>query len=195
MGSISRGRRVQDKDNVGGLHKVYFIKIDESRNGFPTTIGYDSTNTRQINELLNGGSATGETLTIYQYDLQGTSEFNETENNSRENGTVFYEQVLTLNLKNYSANDAFDTYELATSRWAIVVEGKNGGRRLVGLEYGAEKSGTSNIGGGMGDGSNTSYIFTAMEKVPANFLGADALNTASGAAGEGITITGGPAAS
>lgn len=189
MGNIARGRLVQDKDNVGGLHRVYFIKIDETRNGFPTTIEYDATNTDVIAQILNGGSVTGETLTIYRYDLQGTSSFEETENNSRDNGTVFYEQVLTMSLKNFSALDAFDKYQLATSRWAIVLEGKNGNRRLIGLEYGAEKSGTDSIGGGMGDGSNASYVFTAMEKRPANFLAANVLDTASGMPGEGITIT------
>lgn len=191
MGDIARGRRVQDKDNVGGLHRIYFVRFDESVNGYAQTLAYDNTDTRLITQLLNGGAATGETLTIYQYDLQGTSDFTETENNSRENGTVFYEQVLNVNLKFFQADDAFDTYQLATSRWHIILEGKNGARRLMGLDYGAEKSGTNTIGGGMGDGTNFTHTFTAMEKVPANFLAADVLDTASGQPGEGITITGG----
>ena len=191
MGDIAQGRIVQDKNNVGGIHRIFFIKYDEATNSFPTTVEYDATNTDQIAQLLNGGSVTGETLTIYQYDFQNSgATFEETEANSRDNGTVKYDQVLTLPITRFSAQDALDTYALATSRWAIIVEGKNGDRRLVGLDYGAEKSGTSNIGGTMEDGTNASYVFTAMTKRPANFLSADALSVGTGEPGFGITIQG-----
>lgn len=169
MGDIARNRPVQDKDNVGGLRAAYFIKLDESVGTGLGTLAM-STNSDEITALINGGAATGETLTIYKYDLQGTSTLVETETNSRDNGTVMYEQVLTLSLKKKSVNDNDDLYALATSRWHILVEDKNGNLNLVGKDYGSEKGGDINSGAALGDLSGYSYTFTAMEKRPANFV-------------------------
>lgn len=170
MGDITRNRPVQDKDNVGGLRAAYFIKYDESRStGGLGTLAM-STNSDEITALINGGSATGETLTIYKYDLQGTSALVQTETNSRDTGTVMYEQVLTLSLKKKRVEDNDDLYALATSRWHILVEDKNGNIELVGKDYGSEKGGDINSGAAMGDLSGYSYTFTAMEKRPANFV-------------------------
>ena len=186
MGDIARGRNVQDKDNVGGLRAAYFVKLDETTGTGLGTLEYDTAITSQINELLNGGSATSETLTLYKYDLQGTSTFTETENNSRDNGTVAYEQVLTLSLKKKSSEDHFDMYQLATSRWHIIIEDKNGDFWLQGLDYGAEKSGTTESGGALTDLAGYSYVFTAMEKRPASFVQASAVTGTV----TGLTITG-----
>ena len=176
----------QDKDNVGGLRAAYFIKYNETEGGGLGTLEY-TTNSAELVKLINGGSASGETLSAFKYDLQGSSTLEQTENNSRDNGTVFYEQVLTLNLKKKSKEDNDDLYALATSRWHIIVESKNGDLELVGLDYGAEKSGSATSGAGLGDLSGYSYVFTAMEKRPANFVNASAF------AGTvtGVTITSG----
>lgn len=186
MADITRGRRTQDKDNVGGLRAAYFAILDEASGSGLGTVE-SASNSDEITALLNGGGATGETLTLFKYDLQGTSTLEETENNSRDNGTVFYEQVLTLSLKKKSVNDNDDLYRLATSRWHIIVEDKNGNFNLVGREYGAEKSGSISSGAGMGDLSGYSFVFTAMEKRPANFVNSSAI----GSGVTGLTITGG----
>lgn len=177
MGDITRNRPTQDKNNVGGLRAAYFIKLDEAAGTGLGTLAF-TTGSDEITDIINGGPTTGETLTIYKYDLQGTSTFEQTENNSRDNGTVMYEQVLTLSLKKKSVEDNDDLYALATSRWHIIVEDKNGNLELVGKDYGAEKAGTSSSGAAMGDLSGYSYTFTAMEKRPANFIQEGAIWTA-----------------
>ena len=39
------------------------------------------------------------TINAYQYDLKGTSSFEQTITSSRENGTTFYDQALNLTFK------------------------------------------------------------------------------------------------
>ena len=169
---ITRGRIVQDKDNVGGLRAVYFINYDEnSINGGLGAVAYDGTNTDEITALVNGGTTTGETLNLFKYDLRGTSTLSQSLTASRDNGTIFVEQTLTLSLKKLSVQDHQDIYALAAQRPQIVVEDYNGTLQLVGLEYGADMA-TSTIetGAAMGDLSGYSWVFTAMEKKPANIV-------------------------
>ena len=184
---ITRGRIVQDKDNVGGLRAVYFINYDEnSVNGGLGTVAYDATNTDQILQLVNGGAVTGESLALFKYDLRGTSTLSQSLTASRDNGSIFVEQTLTLSLKKLSVQDHQDIYALAAQRPQIVVEDYNGTLQLVGLEYGADMT-TSTIetGSAMGDLSGYSWVFTAMEKKPANVVSRNAIWTATAQLGSG----------
>lgn len=189
---ITRGRIVQDKDNVGGLRAAYFINYDESSptGGLPG-VTFDGTNTAQI-------ATFGGAVSMFKYDLRGTSSLSQSLNPSRENGTIFAEQTLTLSLKKLSANDHEDFYALASQRPQIIVEDYNGNLQLVGLEYGADMDpSTIESGAAMGDLSGYSYVFKAMEKRPANFISETAIwtagNTGSLSAGDiytDITING-----
>ena len=197
MADITRGRIVQDKDNVGGLRAAYFINYDESSdNGGLGTLAYDTTNTDVLEEIINGGSVSGETITLFKYDLRGTSTLSQNLTASRDNGTIFVEQSLTLSLKKLSAQDHQDLYSLASQRPQIIVEDYNGTLQLVGLDYGADMaSATIESGAAMGDLSGYSWVFTAMEKKPANIVEGTAIwadgKTGSTLAGDinvGVTI-------
>ena len=194
MGDIARGRFVQDKNDFGGLHRVFIAKLDETEQEWGGTLAFDSTNTDEVTDIINGGSATSETATLYQFDLQGNSTFEEVENESRENGTVFYEQTGQLNFKKFGATDAFDTYQLATSRWFAFYEYKNGVIRFSGYKFGLEKGGNNGSGATLEDGTKFSYTFKGMEPKPAYFVDRAAIYGTGGTPVTGLTITKGPTA-
>lgn len=199
---INRSRIVQDKDNVGGLRAAYFVNYDETMpNGGLNSITFDTT--AGMTDVIAQLAAASDSVTLHKYDLRGTSSLSQTLTPSRENGTIFAEQTLTLSLKKLSAADHNDMYALASQRPQIIVEDYNGRLQLVGLEYGADMdASTIETGAAMGDMSGYSYVFKAMEKKPANILADDAIwttgNIGSLTASDiyaGISIVGGGATS
>ena len=152
---IDDGRPLNCKDSVGGLKNVYFMKSIESE----WTLTEDEISTY-----------TG-TASAYKYELKGNSTFEQTITSSRENGTVFYEQVLNLTLPHLSAVDNKAIKLLTWDNPQVLVEDYNGNIFLVGLQNGADVSGGTIVtGGAMGDMSGYTLTLTAMEKIPANFL-------------------------
>ena len=157
---ISDGRALNCKDSVGGLKAVYFAEFDEA-----TNIGWvKDTSDDTIDDITTAG-------TVFKYDLKGNSTFEQTITASRENGTVFYEQVLNLTLPKLSAVDNKAIKLLTWDNPQVLVEDYNGNIFLVGLQNGADVSGGTIVtGGAMGDMSGYTLTLTAMEKIPANFL-------------------------
>ena len=152
---ITAGRALNCKDSVGGLKNVYFIKSQESE----WTLTDD-----EISTYTGSASA-------YKYELKGNSTFEQTITSSRENGTVFYEQVLNLTLPKLSAVDNKAIKLLTWDNPQVLVEDYNGNIFLVGLQNGADVTGGTIVtGGAMGDMSGYTLTLTAMEKIPANFL-------------------------
>lgn len=172
MADISTGRSVQDKDNVGGLRAAYFLAYTETDHDGGLTPTFDGTNTDVIDSFaaLNSGAS------WYKYDLQGTSTADETLTASRENGTIFSDQTITLNLKKLGVTDPKQIYDLATGRYFVLIEqkgpnGNNGVLRLFGLRYGCDVE-SSNItsGAAQGDGSNFTITLKGMEPKPASIV-------------------------
>jgi hypothetical protein len=81
---ITKGRLVPCKEFVGGLYKVWFANYGTIN----PVIGADSVITN-----FSG------TTTLYEYELKGTSKLEQTITSSRENGTTFVTQTLTLDLQ------------------------------------------------------------------------------------------------
>ena len=159
--TLTKGRNEPCKDVVGGITAVYFA--DFGTLGEPA---YDVTDTDVIDSF-------GGTPTWFKFDVKGTSSFEQTVTSSRENGTTFYEQTLTLNFKKLSKQTHNEVKLLAYARPHVIVEDNNGNKFMMGLEYGAEVTGGSiATGAAMGDMSGYSLTFGAQEKIPANFVDA-----------------------
>lgn len=155
---LTKGRVEPCKDVVGGLKAVYFVDFGDLGN-----ISEEGTND-EITDMDG-------TFTAYKYDLRGNSSFEQNVNASRENGTVFFEQVLNLTLKKLSAADHKEIKLLSYGRPHVVVEDYNGNAFLMGKEHGSEVTGGTVVtGAAMGDLSGYTLTFTAMEKLPAQFL-------------------------
>ena len=153
---LTQGRQEVCKESVGGLQGVYFINF--------TTGSFTKNGAGQVTALPSGS-------TVYYYELKGNSSYTETVNTSRDNGTTFFSQELTLNLKKLTNEMTTQLKLMAYGRPQIVVWTMNGDALLVGEREGADlTAGTIQTGGAMGDLYGYSATFTGMEQLPASFL-------------------------
>ncbi len=153
---LTAGRAEVCKESVGGLQAVYFLNYVTG-----------STFTRSGDEITAGFSGS----TVYKYELKGTSAYTETVNSSRENGTTFFSQELTLNLKKLTNEMTTELKLLAKGRPQIVVHTNAGDALLVGQNRGADlTAGSISTGAGLGDLYGYAITMTAEEQDPAAFL-------------------------
>ena len=153
---LTNGRAEVCKESVGGIQGVYFINF--------TTGSFTKSADGEVTALPSGSTA-------YYYELKGTSAYTETVNTSRENGTTFFSQELTLNLKKLTNTMTTQLKLLAYGRPQILVHTKNGETLLVGEENGADlTAGTIQTGAALGDLYGYSATMTGEEKLPAAFI-------------------------
>jgi hypothetical protein len=153
---ISLGRIEQCKDSNGGLAAVYFINFGDATS---YTIVED-----EITAVLGSPSA-------YKYELKGTSTFTQTVTSSRENGTTFVDQIVSLSLKKLTSADHKQLKLLSFGRPQVIIEDNNGNRFLAGLTKGVDL--TSNVistGAALGDASGYQIEMQGMEPIAANFV-------------------------
>lgn len=154
---ISLGRKVPCKDVIGGVTKIYFVNFGD--------LGTVTTNSGDEISDMTG------TASVYEYDVKGTSSLEQAINSSRDNGTTFFEQTLTLSLPKLSKEDNKEVKLLSYGRPHIVVEDNNGNCVMCGVEYGCDVTGGSiATGAAYGDFSGYSLTFAGMEKLPAQFI-------------------------
>lgn len=164
---ISHGRIEPCKDAVGGLKNLYILNYglyDETDITYDTTVGYEDQITAITLPALSS---------IYKFELKGTNSFEQTITSSRENGTTFFEQVLTVTLKKQDAITHKQIKLLSYGRPNIIVENNNGQYFIAGLLRGMDvTAGTISNGTALGDMNGYSLTFTGQEATPANFLDA-----------------------
>ena len=153
---LTTGRKVPCKDVVGGLVRAWFVDFG--------LLGTVTESADQITDI-NG------TFTAYQYDLHGANSFEQTINSSRENGTTFFEQSITLQFPKLSKEDNAELKLMAFGRPHICIEDRNGNFMQFGLVHGCEVTGGTIVSGtAFGDLSGYTLTFTAQEAKPANFI-------------------------
>ena len=158
---ISLGRAEQCKNSVGGLRAAYFINWGDA-----TTVTYSATAGSEDVITALGGTAIG-----YKYELKGTSTFEQTLTSSRENGTTFVDQKLSLSIKKLTIADHKQLKLLSYGRPQVIIEDNNGNFFLAGLTKGMDLvTSTISSGAAMGDMSGYKMEFQGMEPVPANFV-------------------------
>ena len=178
--NLSAGRNEVCKESVGGLQGVYFINF--------TTGSFTKNGSGQVTALPSGS-------TVYYYELKGNSAYTETVNSSRDNGTTFFNQELTLNLKKLTNEMTTQLKLMAYGRPQIVVWTMNGDALLVGEREGADvTAGTIQTGGALGDLYGYSVTFTGMEQLPAAFLSGSSTANALGGLTANYTVVTGSAA-
>ena len=161
---LTLGRKEPCKDVVGGLKNVYFVDFGDL--GTVTLTNDEITNITGLNQ--DGD------LTAFKYELKGNSSFEQAITSSRENGTTFFEQTLTLTLKKLTKEDNKELKLLAYGRPHVAIEDYNGNVFMMGLEHGAEVTGgTVSTGAAMGDLSGYTLTMVASEILPANFMDSD----------------------
>ena len=154
--NISHGRAESCKDSISGIKAVYFINYTSGS----FTLDADDV----VTEFPAG-------LTAYKYEVKGNNGFNTTVNTSRDNGTTFFAQEVTLTLKHLDPVMQKEFKLLSYGKPQIVVHTRQGDAFLVGKDEGADvTAGTVSSGIQYGDLSGYSMTFTANEKLPPNFL-------------------------
>lgn len=170
MADITAGRLDPDKNSVGGLRAVYFVN-----DGDCTGVTYDVTDTDAIATVLG-------TPTAYKYDLKGANSFSQAVTSSRDNGTTFYEQTLSLTFPKLTMKSHKELKLLTYGKPQVVVEDNNGNFFFCGLKRGMEVTGGTIVTGtNLGDLSGYTLELKGEEPIAANFID----NTLTGA---GFTI-------
>jgi hypothetical protein len=161
---ITNGRIEQCKDSVSGLKAIYFINYDDLN---PDSVTYVGT----TDEIADWTPISAGALQLYKYELKGANSFETTINSSRDNGTTFFQQTLTIQLKRQDVVTHKNVKLLAYGRPRIVVRTMTDQFFLMGLTQGADvTAGTVSSGSALGDFNGYNLTFEAMEVSPANFL-------------------------
>ena len=172
--NISLGRNEPCKDSIGGLQGVYFINFN--------TGSFALNATDEVTSFPSGSTA-------YFYQLKGVNSYTETVNTSRDNGTTFFNQELSLQLKKLSAEQTKEFKLLAYGRPKIVAWTRNGESLLIGRLEGADMTGgTTQTGQAYGDLFGYTAVFTGQESLPANFLSGSTVANAFAGVGNPPTI-------
>ena len=175
--NLSAGRQEVCKESVGGIAAVYFVNFTGS------LANSTSGDTDALIETLPAG------LTAYEYDLKGTSNYTETVNSSRENGTTFFSQELVLNLKKLTNEMTTQLKLMAWGRPQIFVHTMNGDTLLVGQREGADlTAGTIQTGGALGDLYGYAITMQGQEQFPASFISGSTFGNPFGAVTNPPTI-------
>ena len=155
---LTLGRNEDCKSSLGGIDAIYFVNFGEMGN---ITLGTDD-------EVTDADG----TFSAYKYTVKSTAtNFEQTINSSRDNGTTFISQVVNMTLKGLSKTDNKELKLMAWGRPQVIVEDRNGNAFLFGLERGAEVTGgTAVSGGAMGDLSGYTLSLTAEEATFANII-------------------------
>lgn len=142
---------------------AYFISYTDFDS---VTITYDATDTDVIDQIV----ASADSVNAYKYELKGSSSLEQVPNSSRENGTTYFEQTLSLSLKKLTKEDHKELKLLTYDRPLVVVEDRNNNLFLCGLDHGLDVNGGSiATGTAFGDFSGYSLTLVGEEQVPANF--------------------------
>ena len=158
---VTRGRKIPCKDGAAGILAVYFLNRDPE---FKVT--FDATLVEDI-QLASDDTA----VTLYKYELDNTgNNFEETLQASRDNGTIYAAQVLTLALQTLQDADLEDIYNMSRGRPAVLIQYRNGKVRLAGIERGIDSTGNNASGGDLGDFQGYNLTLTANENKYAPLL-------------------------
>jgi len=159
---INNGRAYPCKDAIGGIKEVLWVKH--------SSIDYGDITAGAVSDV-DTAPTSGGTIVLYRWELSKNSgSFQQNVQSSIENGTVYYEQVLTIQTPKLSAIDNAELAEVLKNRLSIIVRDTNDNFHVMGYAQGAEVTG-GNFGTGTAKGDLNGYnlVFTAEEKVPAPF--------------------------
>lgn len=150
--ALTQGYLLDCKDSLGGISEVYFM-AEQDITSYTEASGV-------ITALVK---ATGKRF--YKYELvKATSSFVENINASVENGTIFYQQELTVVLNKLQANTRNEILLLAKNLLSAVVKDNNGKFWMLGLVRGLDiTAGSSQSGTAEGDRSGYTLTFTGKE--------------------------------
>lgn len=153
---VTSGRSLACKSAFGGIKAAYFFDLD--------ALGTLAYTTGEITGISG-------TPTFYKYDLKGSSSLETTITSSRDNGTTFYTQTLSMTLTYLDNATQQEVQLIAAGRPSVAVEDYYGNMFVCGLENGMELTGGSIVTGtAAGDLSGFTLSLEGMEETAAPFI-------------------------
>ena len=175
---ISKGRLEACKESVGGIKAIYIANYsssmydgmaDGSANA-PSASGFDG----EVDSLTSA-------VDVYKFELRGDNNtFEETNENSRDNGTSFWTQTGSFVIKRQNSETMMQLKLLSYGRPHIIIEDYNNKFRIAGAENGVEVSVNTSTGGAMGDLYGYTVSFEGREVLPALFVNSALIDNTSG---------------
>ena len=162
--ALTQGFILDCKESVGGIKSVRFVEFDNV-----ASIAY---------------AAGVATLTMvaskkfWKYaQVRETSSFTETITANVQNGTIFYQQEVTVIINKLAAATRNEILLLAKNRLMAIVEDMNGSFWLLGAKNGLDiTGGNSATGTASGDRNGYTLTFQAMEADPMWSVSSGAIN-------------------
>lgn len=160
---INTGYTLGCRDSIGGIKAVYIGNFDS---GATYTLGADD---RII-------AFTGSTVSYYTFEQEmETGEFNQNGAYSIENGTLFFDQQLTLTFHKNDATLRNQLLVLSQANMSVIVEDQRGLFWLMGYQNGVRAlSGSMNTGKAYGDLNGFTITLQSKEPEPAHNISATA---------------------
>lgn len=151
--ALTQGFVLDCKESLGGVKSVRFVEFDNASMTYAAgvaTITMDA----------------GKKFWLYSQ-VRETSSMTETITANVQNGTIFYQQELTVILNKLAAATRNEILLLAKNRLLAIVEDMNGNYWLLGAKNGLDiTSGNSATGTASGDRNGYTLTFQAMEADP-----------------------------
>jgi ABC-type sulfate transport system substrate-binding protein len=158
---ISKGRLEACKESVGGIKNLYIANYSSAMYA-----GMDDSATKPPTDAAFNGQ-----VNVYQFEVRGDNNtFEETNENSRDNGTSFWTQSGSFVIKAQNAETMMQLKLLSYGRPHIIIEDYNGKFRMAGAQNGVEVSVNTSTGGAMGDLYGYTISFEGREVLPSLFI-------------------------
>lgn len=116
---LTQGNQIDCRDSVGGVEEIYITELG-NKLSLTATSGIITAFT------LNSGKK----FWTYQLEKEN-AEVTEVEQNSVENGTLFYETTITFTMKKMSASKRNEIRLLAQNRLLLIYKDRNGKYWLI----------------------------------------------------------------
>lgn len=160
---LTSGYALGCRDSLGGVKRVYIGNFSSG-----ATYTFDSNET-----IVGFGGATVSYFTFEQ-EIE-TGEFNQTGAYSIENGTVFFDQQLSLMFHKNDSTLRNQLLVLSQANMSVIVEDQRGEYWLMGIENGVRAiNGAMNTGRLYGDMNGVTITLQGKEKEPTHRISATA---------------------
>ena len=154
---LSTGYTLGCRDSIGGIKAAYIGNFSSG-----------ATYTLDADDIVTAFS--GATAAYYTFEQEmETGEFNQTGAYSTENGTVFFDQQLTLTFHKNDADLRNQLLVLSQANMSVIVEDQRGNYWLMGFQNGVRAvNGSSNTGKAYGDLNGFTITLQGKEPEPAH---------------------------
>lgn len=157
---LNSGYDLGCRDNVGGVLKVYIGNFD------PDVVYTIDANDCDVTGVTTSGTAS--TYYTFEQEMESAS-FNQEGQYSTQNGTVFFDQQLTLMFHKNDCDLRNKLLVLSQANLSVIVVDQRGEAWLMGLQNGVRAiSGNQVTGQAFGDMNGVNITLQGKEPVPAH---------------------------